>query len=242
MSQNFYIIPNNELYHYGVLGMKWGCRKNKYNSTSIKAAIARKQNEKIDKSFKKWNENTKKRDNAIDYGKKRNVAKLAYESDKSKKNLKSEYKAADKEYKKSLGKNTTYRKGVIRQEVGSDLSRKYMSAAKKVKKQMNAGGNDKALQKQYAHLMSQHDIERAKARRAVKVGSARSNKKAAVKRAMTMSLKATVGTAALTGGTYAVNKYLQKKGANLKFSPNFENVEKYVKVGKKIINFAKMMY
>lgn len=61
---------NNELYHFGVKGMRWGHRKNNYKSTSIRSAMARRENNKVDKGFKDWNENAKKRDNAIELGKK----------------------------------------------------------------------------------------------------------------------------------------------------------------------------
>ena len=40
-------VSAHELYHYGVKGMRWGVRK------------ARRENEKIDKSFKNWNTNAK---------------------------------------------------------------------------------------------------------------------------------------------------------------------------------------
>ena len=54
-------MNNNELMHYGVLGMKWGKRKSSYHSTGIRSALARRSNEKVDKSFKNWNENAKKK-------------------------------------------------------------------------------------------------------------------------------------------------------------------------------------
>lgn len=34
--------------HYGVPGMKWGVRKKDYSSTSVRAAMARRQNDKVD--------------------------------------------------------------------------------------------------------------------------------------------------------------------------------------------------
>ena len=157
--------PSDELIHYGIPGMKWGHRKT-YHSTGIRSAVARRSNKKVDKSFKKWNENSKKRENAIELGKKANLSRLSYENDKKNKDLKRQYKADNKAYKKAVRKNTTYRKGQIKNEVGSDLSRKYLSNAKKVRKQLYADPSNKQLKKQYNSLMSKHDIERAKARRA----------------------------------------------------------------------------
>ena len=196
--------------HYGVLGMKWGVRRSGkgYRSTGIRSALAKRSNDKIDKSFKKWQDNSKKRDSAIELGKKANTSKIAYEKNKSNKILKSEYKQDNKEYKKALKLNTTYRKGVVKQEVERDAARKYLSEAKKVKKQMSNDPMNKNLQKQYDSLMSKHDVNRANARRAVDIASKRSNKKASIKRTMTMTVKAAAGTAAIAGGTYAVNRYL----------------------------------
>ena len=234
---------NKELYHYGVPGMRWGHRKTSYKSTDIRSAIARRSNEKVDEGFKKWNDNAKKRDDAINLGKTRNAAKLAYESNKSDKNLKSAYKTANKDYKKALSKNTTYRKGVVRQEVGKDASRKYLSEAKKIKKQLDANPGDRQLQKKYNDLMSKHDVERANARRAVEVGAKRSQKKAAMKRAMTMTVKTAATTAAVSAGAYALNRYLNDHQVSFNGqrvnvgSQNIRNVMDKVNKAKKFMGY-----
>ena len=234
------MYDNNELYHFGVKGMRWGHRKNNYRSTSVRSAIARRENNKVDKGFKNWNENTKKRDNAIELGKKANASRRAYENDKSNKSLKSAYKQDNKAYKKALRQNTTYRKGVVKQEVGKDISRKYLSDAKKVKKQLDADPTNKQLKKKYNELMSKHDVERAKARKAVEKANKRSRKKAAIKRGMTMSVKAAGATAACAAGAYAVNRYLDNHNVTVngrRVQLKAQNISDIVGKAKKVKNF-----
>ena len=238
---------NNELYHYGILGMKWGIRKDKpsYRSTGVRSALARRSNEKVDKGFKNWNENAKKREDAIALGKKANASKMAYESNRSDKALRSQYKADNKAYKNALKSNTTYRKGQVRKEVGSDLSRKYLSDAKKIQKQLANDPGNKKLQKQYNRLMSQHDIERAKARRAPEVAAKRSARKANLKRTATMSVKAVAATATVAAGTYAVNRYLSSHNVTLdgkSIRLNTQNLRNVVEMAKKAKHFMDYFY
>ena len=193
-----YSNSNDYLYHYGVKGMRWGVRR------------ARRQNAKVDKSFKKWNENAQKRENATNLGKQANLARMDYERDTKNKQLKKNYKEANKQYKKALKANTTYRKGAIRGEVGQDMARKYLSESKQIKKKLDKDPTNKELQKQYKYLSDQHQYERAKARKAPEVGAKRSARKAAIKRTMTIATKTAVTAAAVTAGTIAVNSALDK--------------------------------
>lgn len=224
-------VSAHELYHYGVKGMRWGVRK------------ARRENEKIDKSFKNWNTNAKNKANAIDLGKKANSARMEYERDSKNKDKKKVYKQANKEYKQALRTNTTYRKGAIRGEVGKDMSRKYLSEAKSIKKQLNADPNNKVLQKQYKYLSDQHQYERAKARKAPEVGAKRSARKAALKRKMTMTVKSVATAAAVAVGVAAVNKALSSRNVTLNGKPvslgakNVNDIASLIKMGKTIMGF-----
>lgn len=236
------------LEHHGILGMKWGVRrfenkdgsltyagKKRYRSTGLRSYIARKRNEKVDKSFKRWRENSEKRESAIELGKKANVSRMAYESDRSNKEAKKQYKLDNKAYKKALRSNTTYRKGQIRAEVGQDISRKYLTEAKRVGKQLEMNPNDRALQKRYNRLMSAHDIERDRARKAPAVGAARSRRIASLKRAATMSVKTAVISGVLTIGAFAINRYGN-------FNISGDTLNNVVNVGKKIMRAARYAY
>ena len=236
---NYTNYNHDELYHYGVQGMRWGHRN------SIKAAIAQRQNDKIDKSFIKWKENANKRDNAINLGKELNKTKLAYENNRSSDELKKQYHEANKNFKKAYRQNTTFHKGEIRQQVGQDLSRKYLSESKKVKKQLLSDPTNKELQKKYGVLLNKHDIERAKARKAISVGEKRMRAKSSIKRAMTMTVTAVVTSAAIAGGVYAANKYFAGHNTTLNGKPirvNSEQIRKASDLGKKIFNAGKYIY
>lgn len=212
MTQYIKITKDDELAHFGVLGMKWGHSKKGYRSTNIRSALARRSNDVTDSGFKDWQVNDQKKQTAINAGKKRNESKMLYESNRSNKQLKKDFKTADKEYKKALGTNTTYRKGAVKQEVGKDMSRKYLSEAKQVKKQIDSGFADSKTKKQYQRLMNQYDIERASSRRALSVAAKRSRKKASIKRGITMTVKAAAVTAAVAVGGKYVNDKLISQG------------------------------
>lgn len=196
----------------------------------------------MDASFNKWKENSKKRQDAIAIGKSMNVNKMTYEKNKFDKNLKSAYKSSKKEYKQALKSNTTYRKGQIKKQVGSDLSRKYLSEAKRLKKQSDFNTN-KDAKKAYDKLISNYNIERAKARRAPEVAANRSRRIASIKRGMTMTVKAAAVSGAVAAGGIAVNSYLKKHDVRLNGksvrlgSQTIRNVMDYVNKGKQIFKY-----
>lgn len=229
----------NELKHYGVLGMKWGVRRKSKTSTSIRGALAKRSNKKVDESFKNWDTNSKKRASAIDLGKKATADKLASQKDPSNKELKAQSKKSESEYKKALKGNTTYRKGQVRQEVGKDRARKFLSESKKIQKQISTNPSDKALQKQYSKLMDSYNIERAKARKAPMVAAKRSAKIASIKRARTMAIKSAAVTGGLAIGTASVNALLKKNG---KSGISHSTIKNAMDIGKRIMRNAQYLY
>ena len=101
------------------------------------------------------------------------------------------------------------------------------------------------LQKQYNTLMSNHDVERANARRAPEVAAKRSAKKAAIKRGMTMTVKAAATSAAIAGGTYAVNRYLSNHQTTLNGQPlqfSTQKVNDVVNAAKRAKDFMGYFY
>lgn len=227
------LVHSADIYHWGILGQRWGRRRfqnedgtyteagkerrRSYSSTGIRAAIARRKNEKVDKSFKKWQEGAKNKEEAINKGKAYTQKRIEYEADKSNPEAKAAYKQSKKEYKQALKKNTTYRKGSVKDEVYHDLARKYLSAAKRTEKALKKDPNNKELQKQYNKYMSQHDVYRAKGRKAQSAASKRSSAKANVKRRITITAKTAATAAAITAGVAVANKIIKKK--NLRAQP-----------------------
>ena len=93
--------------------------------------------------------------------------------------------------------------------------------------------------------MSQHDVERAKARRAPEVAAKRSARKANLKRAATMSVKAAAATATVAAGTYAVNRYLSSHNVTLDGKPirlKTQNLRDMAEMAKKAKRFMGYFY
>lgn len=126
------------LMHYGIPGMKWGVRKKDYSSTSVRAAMARRQNDKVDAGFKNWNSNSKKKENAIDLGKSMNTNRMAYESNRNRKiaavkrGLTMSAKAAATTAAVGGGLYLANKYGVLNTSISSDDVIRYAKVGKKI--------------------------------------------------------------------------------------------------------------
>lgn len=105
-----------------------------------------------------------------------------------------------------------------------------MSEARKVSAQLKKNPDDKNLKKQYDHLMSEHDVERANARKAQQVGADRSRAIANFKAGLTWTLKSAATAAVITAGT----KYVSD---NFDFNVSVESVQDLIKNGKRAMNY-----
>ena len=118
-----------------------------------------------------------------------------------------------------------------------------MSSAKKVQKELYKDPSNKSLQKKYNSLMSKHDIERAKARKAPDVAQRRSTAKANAKRAMTKTIKAAAVAGTIYAGSKIANKYLEShdvrlNGKRIRIKPlNISNAVEYIKKGRNFIRY-----
>lgn len=201
---------------------------------SIASKIAERQNKKVDESFKKWKENSEKRADAIELGKKATISLMASKADPTNKDLKAQAKADKKAYKKAFKLNTTYRKGQIKSEVLSDKSRKELSKAKKLEKELAKDPTNKALKKELKKTRDAYNIDRAKARRAPQTYANRSKAKANLKRATTMSVKAATTATAI----YAAKKFVENRNMNVNVQTAYDNAKEVEKLFKEFYKYV----
>lgn len=228
-------MNNDELYHYGVKGMKWGVRNAEtiaryHRNRGPSAILARRSNKKVDKSFDDWKRNDALKKDAIEKGIKANQSRIAYEKDKKNSDLKRQYKADQKAYKEAYSKNTTYRKGDIKQAVLQDSARKSLSEAKRIKKQLDKDPTNKDLQKQYKTFQDHHDVDRAKARRAPEAARNRSQAIANLKRARTIAVKTAIASAAVAVGA----KYCKEHNINIDLNEVAVNTKRILNIARYI--------
>ena len=166
---------------------------------------------------------------------------MEYKQDPHNRDLKRTYKQANREYKHDLRKNTAYRKGAIRGEVGHDEARKHLSRAKAIEKQLKNEPDNRELQKQYRYHMNKHDVARAKARKAPAVGANRSRRIANLRSMRTKAVKGALVSEAAILGAYEVNKYMTKNGQpGFQVSP--EQMKKWASYGKAFMGMSKNFY
>lgn len=125
-----YTYQSDELYHYGVPGMRWGQRKSNYSSSynNLRTAKSNKRraNHQYSKSFNK----------AYYIGTKKNWKKAAEDAHHANK-AKAQYKTAKKKYKQEVNKNyskidrqTTMRDRYMYNDATRKKAAKYMTKYK----------------------------------------------------------------------------------------------------------------
>lgn len=202
--------------------------------SGIRAAIAERQNKKIDDSFKDWKTNSEKRADAIELGKKATLSMMAAKENPGDKALKAQAKADQKAYKKAFKENTTYRKGQIKKEVLSDRSRKELSKAKKLEKELAKDPTNKALQKEIKKTRDAYNIDRANARKAPEKYANRSRAIANVKRANTIAVKGAVTAASL----YAAKKFVESQDLHIDVNATYNTAQEIERLMKNVSRYV----